>query len=58
MLLYVSRVVRMTGLFAQRRVSWRSYRASLRPQQQTVLRIGGGVVFCDRSSERTFFQEN
>lgn len=58
MLSYMLRVARMTELLARRRVSWGSYRASLRPQQQTVLLNGGGVVFCDRCSERIFFQED
>ena len=52
---YGSRVIRALSMLCRRTISFRSFRAALRPGQVSVLARAGGMVFCDAETERAFF---
>ncbi|QKM57717.1 hypothetical protein [Burkholderia glumae] len=55
---YLSRFLRMSDLLLRGRISWASFSAAMRDKQVAVPLVGGGMVFCERSTERAFFGEN
>ncbi len=57
MILYVRRMLRMTKLFAQGRISRHSLFLSLKPKQVAVCMTGGGMVFCDYRDEAFYLGE-
>ncbi len=54
MMTYLRRFARMSTMAIGGRISWGSWRRSLRPHQRSVCLMGGGMVFCDRRGQRTF----
>lgn len=51
----IARFSRMTGMLLSNRISWSSYVLGLRQAQVAVCAKRGGMLFCERATERMFF---
>jgi hypothetical protein len=56
LLWYATRVLRMMQMLVCNQVTFQRFFLALRPSMVSVQAKAGGMVFCDASDERDFFQ--